>query len=119
MGSSIQEHQIVERLKSVKPLVAHPDWLCWKDMVEDVVQLHSTNPNQYMRLFENFPHDLNEGIDPLCGVLAQLMQSSSYTMGKSSDGLPCLDLLQSKNQTPARPIDVLYAIQHRMSVAGK
>lgn len=115
MQASVQE-AIIDRLTGVEPLAPHPDWTCWKDLVEDVVELHSTSIDQYSALFEKFPHTLEAGVDELCGVLAQLLQTSRYTIGTAADGLPCLDVLQTNRQKPARPLDLLYAVHHRLAV---
>lgn len=116
MGASTQE-VIIGRLTGVEPLAPHPDWLCWKDLVEDVLELNATSVNQYNALFEKFPHTLDTEVDELCSVLAQLLQTSRYTIGTASDGLPCLDVLQTNRQIPARPLDLLYAVHHRLTVA--
>lgn len=112
----ISSQHIIECLRGVKPFVAHPDWLCWKDLVEDIIELRATSPQHYQALFDNqlIPTD---DVDGICGVLAQLMQTSRYTLAQGQDGLPCLELLQAKHHIPARPVDVLYAVHHRLAVA--
>ncbi len=111
----ISSQHIIERLQGVKPLVAHPDWLCWKDLVEDMMELHATSPQHYQALFNNQLIS-QEDVDGVCGLLAQLMQTSGYTLALGQDGLPCLELLQTNHQIPARPVDVLYAVHHRLAV---
>lgn len=107
---------IIGRLTGVEPLAPHPDWTCWKDLVEDILELHSTSVEHYSALFEKFPHTLDADVDELCSVLAQLLQTSRYTIGTATDGLPCLDVLQTNRQKPARPLDLLYAVHHRLAV---
>lgn len=112
---AISSQHIIERLQGVKPLVAHPDWLCWKDLVEDIIELRAASPQQYHALFD---HQLSspDDAESLCVILAQLMQTSCYTLAQGQDGLPCLQVLQTNHQIPARPLDVLYAIHHRLAV---
>jgi hypothetical protein len=108
---------IIARLNGVTPLASHPDWLCWQDLVEDVCELRATSSQQYQALFPNLGvTDSLEDFEELCSVLSQLIQTSRYTLTTGNDGLPCLGVWQNNRQAPARPVDVLYAVHHRLAV---
>ena len=114
---TISCQSIIARLNGVTPLAAHPDWLCWKDLVEDLVELRETSLPQYLALFAPLTvSNSSEDFEELCSVLSQLIQTSRYTLTTENDGLPSLSVLQNNRQTPARPLDVLYAVHHRLAV---
>lgn len=116
-GEAISSQSIIARLDGVTPLAAHPDWLCWKDLVEDLFELRETNLPQYRDLLAPLTIPANsEDFEELCSVLSQLIQTSRYTLTTGNDGLPSLSVLQNNRQTPARPVDVLYAVHHRLAV---
>lgn len=111
----ISSQHIIDRLQGVKPLAVHPDWLCWKDLVEDMIELHANSPQHYQALFDNQLISADD-VDSVCVLLAQLIETSRYTLAQGQDGLPRLDVLQNNRQIPARPVDVLYAVHHRLAV---
>jgi len=112
-------HKRIDVLLLDTPYPQHPDWACWKEMVEDAVELCATSPTHFECLFGQIAPSLFSEEHQQC--FAQAIQAlggnSLYAIAKGADGLPYLKLVETRKDVPARPVDVLYAVHHRLAFA--